>query len=286
MTWVWAVRPTPASISCPPRRPCRSARRPPPAGSTRPRVQSAVVRSSTRMVRSTPPPVCSSMSAAPRTAGAARAIDARPVRCRRASLDEVVRLIRRAASRRYAMSRCPPPSSRSQWSAWRSSCRLRSSLTPSAAPISACVCASPGDAEAAHQDLAMPWRDDLEHRPDLATGLLIVEPTPRVLGIGIGDEVEQRAALLSDGRVEGRRDARRLTQRPHPVDGEAGSLGDRLGARRSRALVAQLLLRPLDRGEPAAGLRRDPDAPRGFDGILTARLIHHTAKVENFAPRR
>src|SRR4051812_39316470 len=41
------------------------------------------------------------------------------------------------------------------------------------------------DAEAAHQDLAVPRRHDLEHRPHLATGLPIVEPTPRVLGIGV-----------------------------------------------------------------------------------------------------
>src|SRR3954452_614571 len=111
------------------------------------------------------------------------------------------------------------------------------------------------NAEAAHQDFAMPRRDDPEHRPDLAAGLPLVEPTPWVLGIRVGDEVYERGALVPGGRVEGCRDARRLAQRPHPLDGEAGARGDRLGARRSRALPAQLRLRPLDRREPSGGMR-------------------------------
>jgi hypothetical protein len=70
------------------------------------------------------------------------------------------------------------------------------------------------DAEASHQDLAMPRRHDPEHRPDFPASLPLVEPTPWGLGILVGEEVDQRGALLAHPRVEGRRDASRLAHRP------------------------------------------------------------------------
>ncbi len=170
------------------------------------------------------------------------------------------------SSQRYAASRRPPPSSRSQWSARRSSWRLRSSLTPSAAPITACVCASPPMPKRRTKTSRCRGGMTPEHRPDLAASLPLVEPTPWVLGILVGEEVDQRGALLVH-RVEGRRDASRLAHRPDRSHRQAGARGDRLGARRSRELAAQLLLRPLDRGERASGSRGDADGPLALYGV-------------------
>src|SRR3954452_12894878 len=73
------------------------------------------------------------------------------------------------------------------------------------------------DAEASHQDLAMPRRHDPEHSPDLAASLTLVDPTPWGLGFLVAEEVHLVGPLLAHPRVAALRDASRLAyRRAHP----------------------------------------------------------------------
>jgi hypothetical protein len=62
------------------------------------------------------------------------------------------------------------------------------------------------------QDLAVAAGEDPEQRPHPPACLTLVEATPRVGWVGVGDQFDERRPVRADRLVQRRRDVRRVAQ--------------------------------------------------------------------------
>jgi hypothetical protein len=85
-------------------------------------------------------------------------------------------------------------------------------VSPCAAAITVRLRFATGQAVPPDQDLTVAAGEDPEQRPHPPACLTLVEATPRVGWVGVGDQFDERRPVRADRRVQRRRDVRRVAQ--------------------------------------------------------------------------